>query len=145
MILAADAVATSFVVLLAMIVVFLALGAPLFCVLLGIRKVWGRPPQSKRNGILLMTIGTLLPIIAILSPSVIFRLQFDNPPVREQKRDEIKDGMTAEEVRSHLGNPHQVNGRGSNRECWLYYSDAMQLGWFGVSFGNDGKVSGTYN
>jgi hypothetical protein len=51
--------------------------------------------------------------------------------------------MSADEVRALLGNPHEVYNHNPEQVGWLYWLDSVQLGWFMVHFGADGKVTGT--
>ena len=51
--------------------------------------------------------------------------------------------MTRDEVTQTLGRPHE-RFSGGDGERWFYWLDSFGLGWFGLDFGPDGRVTGTY-
>jgi hypothetical protein len=103
-----------------------------------------RPSRgSRRVGWALVLVGVLLPVVCFCGPSVLFRLNHDNPPLGHYPNGVIQEGMSADEVRALLGNPHEVSERDRERVGWWYWLDAIELDWFLVTFGPDGKVTST--
>ena len=51
--------------------------------------------------------------------------------------------MSPDEVQARLGSPHQIDERNPQRVWWLYWLDAVEMDWYMVSFGLDGKVVST--
>jgi hypothetical protein len=74
---------------------------------------------------------------------VLFRLHHDTPPLDRYPNGVVTEGMSADEVRTRLGAPHQVEDRDPTRVRWFYWLDAIGLDWFVVVFGPDGRVSYT--
>jgi hypothetical protein len=118
-------------------------GVALLCVVRGIVLLRRAAPGSKWSGLGLVAVGVLLPVCCCSGPSVLFRVHHDTPPLTGYPSGVVQEGMSAEEVRALLGNPHQFNDRNPERVTWLYYLDAIELNWFMVVFGPDGKVSHT--
>jgi hypothetical protein len=102
-----------------------------------------QPPARRWSGVVLIVAGLLLPVCCCTGPSALFRLHHRTPPLGSYPNGVIKEGMTADEVRASLGEPHQINDRYPQRVTWLYWLDAIELEWFMVSFGSDGKVDHT--
>jgi hypothetical protein len=103
-----------------------------------------RPPPARRwSGVVLILAGLLLPVCCCMSPSVLFRLHHDTPPLGRYPNGVINEGMSPEEVRTLLGSPHQIDDRDPQRVTSLYWLDAIELGWFMVTFDADGKVDHT--
>jgi hypothetical protein len=101
------------------------------------------PPRRRSSGILYIVAGVLLPVSCCGGPSVLFRLYHDTPPLGSYPNGVVREGMSSDEVRALLGNPHQVNDRYPQQVTWLYWLDAIGLNWFTVIFGPDGKVAHT--
>jgi hypothetical protein len=107
---------------------------------------WGvvllrRPPPARRwSGAVLIVSGLLLPVCCCSGPSVLFRLHHETPPLGRYPSGVVQEGMSPDEVRALLGTPHQVNDRDPQRVTWVYWLDAIELDWFMVIFGPDGKV-----
>jgi hypothetical protein len=81
-----------------------------------------------------------------LLPSIAFRLEYGRPPLAEEKYDTsletVKPGMTFDEVRAVLGEPHEKypSSRDDEGEVWLYWTDSIKLGYLGVQFSKEGRV-----
>ena len=73
----------------------------------------------------------------------LFRLRHDTTPLGGYPSGVIREGMSADEVRALLGSPHEVHDHDPRRVSWLYYLDAIELDWFLVTFGPDGRVDHT--
>jgi outer membrane protein assembly factor BamE (lipoprotein component of BamABCDE complex) len=73
-----------------------------------------------------------------------FRLNYGSYPLSGNPYGKVKEGMSADDVRAALGDPHNRETRGDDGEGWYYYQDSFQIGWFCVDFGLDGRVKGTH-
>jgi hypothetical protein len=109
----------------------------------GVVILRGPPPTRRWSGVVLIFAGALLPVCCCSGPSVLFRLHHETPPLGRYPNSVVKEGMSPDEVRTLLGAPHQVNDRDPERVTWLYWLDPVELGWFMVTFGADGKVDHT--
>jgi outer membrane protein assembly factor BamE (lipoprotein component of BamABCDE complex) len=91
-----------------------------------------------------------LTALSCLLPRVIFESHYGRPPLSTQEyRDtawKVKIGMTADEVRQGIGEPHEqrpyVNNPG--QIDWFYFNDSFAIGFFCVSFEKDGRVRNTW-
>ena len=99
--------------------------------------------RSKRKGRLFILASLMLPLSCCCGPSVIFSVSHGSLPLWTYPTGVIEKGMSADQVRALLGNPHEVYDSDRQRVSWLYYRDAIKLDWFMVIFGPDGKVGGT--
>jgi hypothetical protein len=130
-------------VALVLIVACLAvLGAALFGIVRGVMLLRKPSAGSRRAGAVLVLAGVLLPVLCSSGPSILFRLNHDTPPLGHYPNGVIKEGMSAGQVRALLGGPHEVYDR-DQRVSWLFWLDSIELDWFMVSFGPDGKVTST--
>ncbi len=104
-----------------------------------------RSPTTSRKltGSLLVMASLLLPISCCSGPSILFRLNHDTPPLSGIPRDVIKVGMTQDEVRAKLGNPHEIKNHDPQQVVWFYWQDAVGFEWFVVIFGPDGRLEHT--
>jgi hypothetical protein len=119
------------------------LGVSVACIVRGVILL-RQPPTSRRwSGVALILAGLVLPACCCTAPSALFRLHHDTPPLGHYPSGVVKEGMSSDEVRALLGNPHQVSNTDPQRVTWLYWLDAIELGWFMVVFGPDGKVAHT--
>jgi hypothetical protein len=82
-----------------------------------------------------------------LLPGIIFRLQYGRPPLAAEKYrtslETIKPGMTFDEVRALLGEPHEKYTRHRDDdwgETWIYWTDPFGAGYLGVQFSKEGRV-----
>jgi hypothetical protein len=119
------------------------LGASAAAIARGMTLVRRPPPDRSWWGLVFILGGVLLPVSCCSAPSVLFRLSHDTPPLGRYPNGVIREGMSPDDVRALLGNPHQVNDRDPQRVTWLYWLDAFELGWFMVTFSADGKVDHT--
>jgi hypothetical protein len=101
------------------------------------------PSGRSWAGLLYILAGVLLPVSCCSSPSVLFRLQHDTPPLGRYPNGVIRTGMSPDEVRALLGTPHQIDERDPQRVRWLYWLDAVEIGWFMVTFSPNGNVDHT--
>jgi outer membrane protein assembly factor BamE (lipoprotein component of BamABCDE complex) len=91
-----------------------------------------------------------LTALSCILPRVIFESHYGRPPLSAQEYLDtawkVKTGMTADEVRQAIGEPHkEIPDRNDRRRIdWFYYTDSFEYGFFGVSFGQDGRVSHTW-
>ncbi len=111
--------------------------------------VWGMRlrrsgwPKTRRRGTLLVLASGLILLSCWLGPSLVVRLAYGYYPIGRYPDNEIKEGMSVDEVKGVLGSPHWRNKQ-DNEECWYYWIDSFGIHWFGVSFGPDGRVRHTY-
>jgi outer membrane protein assembly factor BamE (lipoprotein component of BamABCDE complex) len=97
-------------------------------------------PRAKRWALGVLLLSAALPLTCCLGPPHFIRLIYGNYPLGRYPSGVIEKGMTADEVLSKLGPPHSRNRDG---DFWYYMLDSYDIGWFGVHFGPDGKVTGT--
>jgi hypothetical protein len=109
----------------------------------GILLLRRSPPRRKWPGLLLIGAGVLLPVLCCNGPGALFRLRYSTPPLGRYPSGVVQTGMSADEVRALLGDPHQIHDGDPQRVTWIYYRDSMELGWFMVTFSPDGKVAHT--
>ena len=76
--------------------------------------------------------------------SLAFRLQYGRGPLSvelyQASRTSTMQGMTQEEVRARLGEPHEVYDKWDGEASWIYYTDTFGHGYLGIRFGPDGRV-----
>lgn len=83
-------------------------------------------------------------------PSIVFRLQYGREPLSielyNKSFDLIKEGMTFDEVRAVYGEPHEKhpNNPQVGGEDWIYWTSTLKIGYLGIMFGPDGRVTGTW-
>jgi hypothetical protein len=121
----------------------LVLGIGVVAIARGVMLIRRPPPNHRWPGVVFILAGILLPVSCCSTPSVLFRLHHDTPPLGRYPNGVIQKGMSSEEVRALLGNPHQINEQYPERVTWLYWLDAFELGWFMVTFDADGRVDHT--
>jgi hypothetical protein len=100
-------------------------------------------PRQKKCGVVLLLVSALLPLSCCLGPSQVTRLVYGNYPLGSYPDNEIREGMTGEEVVAVLGTPHERHEQDEG-ECWYYWIDSFGISWFAVRFGRDGRVVGTH-
>ena len=110
----------------------------------GVTLLKRRPPRRRWPGVALIGAAFLLPVACYTGPSVLFRLEYKTPPLREYPRGVVAVGMSAEEVKGRLGEPHEVHDRNPAQVYWMYWRDAIQFGYFIVYFGPDGLVDSAH-
>src|SRR5579862_2344886 len=88
-----------------------AFGTSAIAIVYGVTLLRRSPPTSRWPGLVLILGGVLLSVSCYSGPSVLFRIYHDSPPLGNYPNDVIGNGMTPDEVRLLLGNPHQVNER----------------------------------
>lgn len=97
---------------------------------------------SRLSGVVLLLACVTVPLSCWFAPGHLFRTRHGNDPLGHYPIGVVKEGMTRDEVRGLLGNPHQVHSL-HGEESWSYYLDPFGIDWFGVSFGPDGRVIST--
>ena len=98
---------------------------------------------SAKLGWVLVLMGCLLPIFCYYAAHHTIRLDNGTHRLGSYPGDKIKVGMSGDEVKAILGPPHQRQ-KDIDRETWIYWSDSYGGYRFGVEFGADGHVTGTY-
>jgi len=99
--------------------------------------------QIRRRGISLLLVSAAVPLSCCFGPSLLFRLSYGSFPVSGNLYAQVKEGMSADEVRAALGNPHKRYEEEVG-ERWYYYEDSFRIFWFCVDFGPDGRVKGRH-
>ena len=94
----------------------------------------------------LLTIAVLVLGLCLI-PRLVFRIKYDDPPLPVEKylnsHATVTDGMTMEDVRAVLGNPHEKtpNFMYEGDEAWFYYTDSLGWNYLGIRFGPDKRVA----
>jgi hypothetical protein len=109
----------------------------------GITLLGSGSAKNRKNGLLLILASGLVSLFCCLGPSLMVRLVYGNFPIGSYPNNKIMQGMSMDEVKLILGNPHVQSNHG-DEDRWIYYIDSFGMGWFGVNFGVDGKVTATY-
>ena len=103
-----------------------------FClVALGLALSRSKRPNTRVAGAVLGLLGYSIPFVCCLS--------FVNFNDRSGLRQSIKEGMTEAQAFEVLGQPDSKSSG-----MWYYYAAPTKLIYFGVSFGENGLVDGTY-
>jgi hypothetical protein len=110
---------------------------------MGLRLLQFRSVGLKCFGAFVLVMCGLVLLSCCFGPSEVVRLTYGNYPLGRYPNNKIKKGMTPDEVIGVLGQPHWREKSG-NQDRWHYMLDAFDIGWFGVSFGADGRVESTY-
>ncbi len=105
-----------------------------------IRRGWS---HGRWIGIILLLVSAAVPFSCCVAPSLLFRQHYGSFPLSGNPYTRVKEGMSADEVRASLGNPHNRDER-DDGEGWYYYQDSLEICWFCVDFGPDGRVKGTH-
>ena len=105
------------------------------------------PLKARLWGACLVVVSGLLPVLYLAGPSIIARWTCGHFLLCTHPNNQIKKGMSKEEVAAILGSPHDRHpyffhqGEG---EGWLYYFAPFGTSFFGIEFGHDGRVMNTY-
>lgn len=75
--------------------------------------------------------------------SVLCRLITGTWPIGDPNKAPIHDGMTRDEVKAALGEPHARYSEVGGGERWYYYLDGLGIGYLGIDFNAEGVVTGT--
>src|SRR5262245_22418405 len=113
---------------------FVVLVVGIIAVVRGLILITRQPPDYRWRGLVFILAGVLLPISCCSAPSIMFRVNHDTPPLGSYPNGVIQEGMTPDDVRGLLGNPHQVYEQDPQRVTWLYWIDRYEIGWFMVTF-----------
>lgn len=108
--------------------------------------------QSQSGGVLravcLTIFGmlTTLLLAACLIPPVMFRLTHGRGPLswEEYRQAGNARGLTADQLRELLGEPHLRYDEADGEESWYYWGDSYGFGYVGIRFGRDGQVIYTW-
>ncbi len=111
---------------------------------LGTKKLKSESKQTRKRGLLLLVLSASVPFCCCFGPQQCFRLAYGSYPLGAYPNNKITPGMTREEVTAVLGPAHNVLYPDSDRESWYYSLDSFTIGYFGVIFGADGRVTGTH-
>jgi hypothetical protein len=105
----------------------------------GVRLIWFRP-KKRRWGYFLVIACLLAPPSCWYAPDVSFWMTHRRSPWKPTTKypHGITEGMTTEEVRSRLGEPHKIIYR-KKGDGWYYYTDVTGSKFY-VSFDANGKV-----
>ena len=97
----------------------------------------------------LLALAAGLLILGFLSccvlPDLVFRWEYGRPPLAKEKFDTslktVKPGMTFDQVRAALGEPHEkYQDPGDGGEVWVYRTEPLRLGGLYIQFSKDGLV-----
>src|SRR5947209_16578287 len=99
--------------------------------------------KAKRYGLVLVLVSGAVPLCCCLLPPVVVRITYGNYPLGSYPNGKIREGMTRDEVAAILGSPHE-RFRRDDEESWYYWLDSFGIGYFGVHFGSEGRVTGTH-
>jgi hypothetical protein len=112
------------------------------CVSAGIAVLVNARPRRRWLGGILCALALVVPVGVYLAPDIMFRIQHGRDPLTRYPSGVIDKGMTKEQVRAKLGEPHSTFA-GGHQESWYYYTDALGVGYFGVTFDENGRVDFT--
>jgi hypothetical protein len=108
----------------------------------GVRLLIRGSPRVRIYGLLLALGSLLIPLSCYFGPAQIFKLVYGSYPLGEYPTGKITPGMTTDQVLGILGPPHQRDKRDKGEE-WIYDLDSWGIGYFGIDFGPDGRVTHT--
>jgi hypothetical protein len=124
------------------IIVLFFLGVWLACLLfslvgiiIGIRFFSRASLQRKWRGLLILLVSASMPVALWYGPSVLFVWNCGRPPLRGYPN-AVEKGMTMEQVRALIGEPHGINPD----QSWVYYLDNLYVFYCRIAFGPDGRV-----
>ncbi len=106
-----------------------------------VRLIRSKSLERKSLGLLLLLMCVSLPFSCCVVPRYHFQATHGSPPLGKYPSGVVKEGMTADEVRAALGNPHEVHDYPEGGGHWYYWLDWFSIDWFGVLFGPDGRVT----
>src|SRR5947207_2490898 len=91
----------------------------------GVILIRRRPSPARRTGIILLLVSVAVPFSCCVGPSIVFRLNHGSYPLGGDPYTQVKEGMSADDVRAALGNPHNREER-EDGEAWYYYQDSFE-------------------
>lgn len=128
------------------LVLFVLIAWAIVLAFVGIGVVCGSKiaAQGRRAmGFVCVGISLVVPLMCCFGPPHAIRLMYGNYPLGRYPNGVISEGMTPDDVIARLGTPHERTQR-NDRESWYYWLDSFGIGYFGVNFGPDGRVTGTH-
>ena len=109
----------------------------------GSKLLRSESPKARMSGLLIVLVSGMVPVSCCLGPPHAVRIVYGNYPLGSYPNGKIKEGMTKDEVAAILGSPHERFIR-ADEESWYYWLDSFGIGYFGVRFGPEGRVTGTH-
>ena len=98
---------------------------------------------NRNSGRTLLLLTALLPLFCCAAPPLSVRVLYGNFPVMQGAVDQVQQGMSADEVRSLLGTPHERR-ESEFGQLWHYWTDSFGTRVLYVDFGPDGRVQDKY-
>jgi hypothetical protein len=85
-------------------------------------------------------------------PGVWYRLRYGRPLLTTEKYNDssrlVREGMSFDEVRRALGDPHEIERNHDGSTSWRYRVRSsfspLEEGFLGIEFGLDGRMTGTW-
>jgi hypothetical protein len=109
----------------------------------GTKLLRSESPKARKYGLLFVLVSGIIPLGCCLLPPVAVRITYGNYPLGSYPNGKITEGMTRDEVSTILGSPHERYRR-DDEDSWYYWIDSFGIGYFGVRFGPEGRVTGTH-
>jgi hypothetical protein len=111
-------------------------------------KPVGRSAAGRIVRVFCLTIFGVLTtlLVACLIPPVLFRLAHGRAPLSAEKYQRAWNtkGLTANQLRELLGEPHDRYDEDNGGETWYYWGDSYGVGYVGIRIGPDGRVESTW-
>jgi hypothetical protein len=104
----------------------------------GVKLLTSGTAKGRKQGMLLIVVSALIPLLCCLGPPQLVRIGYGNYPIGRYPSN-IREGMSANEVLGILGTPHERVREGDS-ERWYYWIDWVGISWAAVEFGPDGRV-----
>jgi hypothetical protein len=127
-------------VLIAWITVLLIVGVGVWH---GSRLLKAESPASWKSGRIVLLLSALLPLLCCVGPPISTRIIYGNFPIRANADNQVREGMTMDEVRSLLGTPHD-RSETQDGEWWYYWYDSFSIAYVCIHFGPEGRVTGRH-
>ena len=99
--------------------------------LIGFKLAQSKKKVLRPSGVVIILMSCALPFVVCSG--------FEEVPSRSELRNKIEKGMTKQEVIDVAGEPSD-----KGPVSWIYYTDFWRINFFGVSFGQDGRVDRTF-
>jgi hypothetical protein len=135
----AGATVFGFIIILGLATVAIALGG----ILWGSALLKRGSRTGKSCGLVVLVVSGLLPVTYCQAPNILARCMYGRFLLLMDPSVRIAKGMSMEEVKANLGDPHE-HFRGHEGERWFYYVAPFGIGYWGIDFDTDERVVSIY-